>query len=130
MSRGGASGLALRVLPPLLGLLALLALPARASAYPQFAFKGYGSCGDCHHSPTGGGLANSWGRSSLDVSSGFGTSDWAEQDLTYDPAAPLALKLAKRSIDQGIERDPAGARQVEIAAIEEQLASGQWMGKP
>jgi enoyl-CoA hydratase len=45
-------------------------------------------------------------------------------------APPLALKLAKRSIDQGIERDPKGAREVEIAAIEEQLASGQWMGKP
>jgi len=45
-------------------------------------------------------------------------------------ASPLALKLAKRSIDQGIELDPKGAREVEIAAIEEQLASGQWMGKP
>jgi enoyl-CoA hydratase len=44
-------------------------------------------------------------------------------------ASPLALKLAKRAIDQGIERDPKGAREVEIAAIEEQLASGQWMGK-
>ena len=45
-------------------------------------------------------------------------------------ASPLALKLAKRAIDQGIERDPKGAREVEIAAIEEQLASGQWLGKP
>src|SRR5262245_24210444 len=45
-------------------------------------------------------------------------------------ASPLALKLAKRAIDQGIELDPKGAREVEIAAIEEQLASGQWMGKP
>lgn len=44
-------------------------------------------------------------------------------------APPLALRLAKRSIDQGIELDPKGAREVEIAAIEEQLASGQWMGK-
>jgi enoyl-CoA hydratase len=44
-------------------------------------------------------------------------------------AAPLAMKLAKRSIDRGVELDPAGARAVEIAAIEEQLASGQWMGK-
>ena len=44
-------------------------------------------------------------------------------------ASPLALKLAKRSIDQGVELDPKGAREVEIAAIEEQLASGQWMGK-
>jgi len=45
-------------------------------------------------------------------------------------ASPLAMRLAKRSIDQGIELDPKGAREVEIAAIEEQLASGQWMGKP
>jgi enoyl-CoA hydratase len=45
-------------------------------------------------------------------------------------ASPLALRLAKRAIDQGIELDPKGAREVEIAAIEEQLASGQWMGKP
>jgi hypothetical protein len=39
------------------------------------------------------------------------------------------MKLAKRSIDRGVELDPAGARRVEIEAIEEQLASGQWMGK-
>ena len=45
-------------------------------------------------------------------------------------ASPLALKLAKRCIDQGVELDPQGARAVEIAAIEEQLAAGQWMGKP
>ena len=44
-------------------------------------------------------------------------------------APPLALKLAKRTIDRGIELDPQGARQAEIEAIEEQLASGQWMGK-
>ena len=31
---------------------------------------------------------------------------------------------------RGIELDPRGAREVEIAAIEEQLASGEWMGKP
>jgi len=44
-------------------------------------------------------------------------------------APPLALRLAKRAIDAGIERDPQGAKQVEIAAIEEQLAAGQWMGR-
>jgi enoyl-CoA hydratase len=53
-----------------------------------------------------------------------------ELKATILKASPLALKLAKRSIDQGIELDPKGAREVEIAAIEEQLASGQWMGKP
>jgi len=44
-------------------------------------------------------------------------------------AVPLAIRLAKRSIDRGIELDPKGARQAEIEAIEEQLALGQWMGK-
>jgi hypothetical protein len=41
----------------------------------------------------------------------------------------LALKLAKRTIDRGVELDPQGALQAEIEAIEQQLASGQWMGK-
>jgi enoyl-CoA hydratase len=45
-------------------------------------------------------------------------------------AAPAqAMRLAKRCIDQGVERDPQGALEVEIAAIDEQLASGVWMGK-
>ena len=44
-------------------------------------------------------------------------------------ASPLAMRLAKRSIDRGIEADPQSARQIEIDAIEEQLASGEWMGR-
>lgn len=44
-------------------------------------------------------------------------------------APPLALRLAKRTIDRGVELDPKGALQAEIEAIEEQLALGQWMGK-
>ena len=44
-------------------------------------------------------------------------------------ASPLAMKLAKRTIDRGIELDPQGALQAELEAIEEQLAAGQWMGK-
>jgi len=39
------------------------------------------------------------------------------------------LRLAKRSVDRGVELDPKGALATEIAAIEEQLASGDWMGK-
>jgi enoyl-CoA hydratase len=42
-------------------------------------------------------------------------------------APPLALRLAKRTIDRGIELDPAGALQAEIDAIDEQLAAGQSM---
>ena len=45
-------------------------------------------------------------------------------------AAPVAsMRLAKRCIDRGVELDPQGALDLEIAAIDEQLASGQWMGK-
>ena len=40
-----------------------------------------------------------------------------------------ALRLAKRCIDRGVELDPQGALDTEIAAIEEQLAAGSWMGK-
>lgn len=44
-------------------------------------------------------------------------------------APSASLRLAKRSIDRGVELDPKGALATEIAAIEEQLASGSWMGK-
>jgi enoyl-CoA hydratase len=44
-------------------------------------------------------------------------------------APPKSLQLAKRCIDSGVELDPEGALATEIAAIEEQLAGGNWMGK-
>jgi len=44
-------------------------------------------------------------------------------------APPAALRLAKGCIDRGVELDPQGALEVELQAIDEQLASGQWMGK-
>ncbi|MGH8741891.1 MAG: enoyl-CoA hydratase/isomerase family protein, partial [Burkholderiales bacterium] len=45
-------------------------------------------------------------------------------------AAPVeAIRLAKQCIDRGVELDPRGALEVELAAIEQQLASGKWMGK-
>ena len=45
-------------------------------------------------------------------------------------AAPAqSLRLAKRCIDRGVELEPQGALDTEIAAIEEQLAAGNWMGK-
>jgi len=44
-------------------------------------------------------------------------------------APAQALRLAKRCVDRGVELDPQGALETEIAAIEEQLASGDWMGK-
>ncbi len=44
-------------------------------------------------------------------------------------APQQSLRLAKRCIDQGVELDPQGALAIEIAAIEEQLAGGSWMGR-
>jgi enoyl-CoA hydratase len=44
-------------------------------------------------------------------------------------APQQSLRLAKRCIDQGVELEPQGALAIEIAAIEEQLASGSWMGR-
>jgi enoyl-CoA hydratase/carnithine racemase len=53
----------------------------------------------------------------------------AEISKTIVEAPAQALRLAKRAIDRGVERDPQGALQTEIAAIEEQLAGGDWLGK-
>ena len=53
------------------------------------------------------------------------------QDLCKEivTAPPQTLRLAKRAIDRGVELDPQGALEAELDAIEEQLASGRWMGK-
>jgi enoyl-CoA hydratase len=48
---------------------------------------------------------------------------------TIVEAPAPALRLAKRCVDRGFELDPKGALETEIAAIEEQLASGAWMGR-
>jgi enoyl-CoA hydratase len=53
----------------------------------------------------------------------------AEVAKTITQAPAQALRLAKRCVDRGVELDPKGALETEIAAIEEQLASGAWMGK-
>jgi enoyl-CoA hydratase/carnithine racemase len=52
-----------------------------------------------------------------------------EVEKTILNAPPQSLSLAKRCIDRGVELDPRGALDTEIAAIEEQLASGSWMGR-
>jgi enoyl-CoA hydratase len=54
----------------------------------------------------------------------------AEIAKTILAASPAALRLAKRCIDRGVELDPQGALELELAAIDEQLASGTWLGKP
>jgi enoyl-CoA hydratase len=40
-----------------------------------------------------------------------------------------AMRIAKHCIDRSVELDPRGALEVELAAIEAQIASGKWMGK-
>jgi enoyl-CoA hydratase len=53
----------------------------------------------------------------------------AEISASILKAPPLALRLAKKAIDRGVDVDSKGALAAEIEAIEEQLAAGQWMGK-
>lgn len=53
----------------------------------------------------------------------------AALSTTILDAPAQSLRLAKRAIDRGVELDPAGALAAEIAAIEEQIAAGAWMGK-
>ncbi len=47
----------------------------------------------------------------------------AELAQTIGKASAVGLRLAKRAIDQGLELDPRGALAVELAAVEENLAS-------
>ncbi|HXM80794.1 MAG TPA: enoyl-CoA hydratase/isomerase family protein [Burkholderiales bacterium] len=44
-------------------------------------------------------------------------------------ASPHVMRYAKQCIDRGIELDPRGALGLELMAIEDQLASGTWLGK-
>jgi len=53
----------------------------------------------------------------------------AEISKAIVEAPAQSLRLAKRCVDRGVELDPKGALETEIAAIGEQLASGDWMGK-
>jgi enoyl-CoA hydratase len=46
--------------------------------------------------------------------------------VTIAKAPPAALALAKRCIDEGLERDPRGALATELMAIEESLAAAEW----
>ncbi len=53
-----------------------------------------------------------------------------EMAKTITGAPSAAMRLAKQCIDRGVELDPRGALGLELMAIEEQLASGAWLGKP
>jgi enoyl-CoA hydratase len=50
----------------------------------------------------------------------------AEMIATIVKAPASALALAKRCIDEGLERDPRGALATELMAIEESLATAEW----
>jgi enoyl-CoA hydratase len=53
----------------------------------------------------------------------------AEITATILNAPPAAMALAKRCVDEGLERDPRGALATEILAIEESLAAAEWRKK-
>jgi enoyl-CoA hydratase len=50
----------------------------------------------------------------------------ADITATILKAPPAAMALAKRCVDEGLERDPRGALATEILAIEESLAAAEW----
>jgi len=45
---------------------------------------------------------------------------------TIVKAPPAALRMAKRCIEEGLDRDPRGALATELMAIEENLAAAEW----
>lgn len=53
----------------------------------------------------------------------------AEITTTILKAPHAAMALAKRCVDEGLERDPRGALATEILAIEESLAVAEWRTK-
>jgi enoyl-CoA hydratase len=57
------------------------------------------------------------------------TETLAEITATILKAPPAAMALAKRCVDEGLERDPRGALATEILAIEESLAAAEWRKK-
>lgn len=50
----------------------------------------------------------------------------AEIAATVVKAPPAALRMAKRCIEEGLDRDPRGALATELMAIEENLAAAEW----
>ncbi len=50
----------------------------------------------------------------------------AAMAATILKAPPAAMALAKRCIDEGLERDPRGALATELLAVEESIAAAEW----
>jgi enoyl-CoA hydratase len=57
------------------------------------------------------------------------TETLADITATILKAPPAAMALAKRCVDEGLDRDPRGALATEILAIEESLAAAEWRQK-
>jgi len=93
--------------------LALLAASQRAQAYPQFQFSsGTTRCGQCHYSPSGGGLLSSWGRDESGDTISLG-GDGSFLHGLWAPPAWLALgadlRLAALTNDVGGAESPDSA---------------------
>lgn len=56
-------------------------------------------------------------------------TELAEMCAIILKAPPGAMALAKRCIDEGVERDPRGALATELMAIEESLAAAEWRAR-
>ena len=83
---------------------------------------------------TGRRLTAAEARAAGFVSRVVAVADLEARARQHRPSRGLGLArgapLAKRCIDRGVELDPRGRARPRDEAIEEQLAAGQWMGKP
>ncbi len=70
---------------PLLLLLAALAVPGAAHAYPWMIRHGYSGCGVCHLDPSGGGQLTDYGRAQSDL---LMATRWSSEKS--DEASPTA----------------------------------------
>ena len=86
MSRSGRHG-------PLLLLLAALATPGAARAYPWMIRHGYSGCGVCHLDPSGAGLLTDYGRAQSDLL--MATRWTSEKSEEASPTSEFGLGLFK-----------------------------------
>jgi hypothetical protein len=78
---------------PLLLLIAALAFPGAARAYPWMIRHGYSGCGVCHLDPSGGGLLTDYGRAQSEL---LMATRWsAEKAEEASPSADFGFGLFK-----------------------------------
>jgi hypothetical protein len=81
-----------------------------ARAYPQFQLSsGATRCNQCHYSPTGGGLLNSYGRDAVgdELSTFGGNGAFAHGAVTLPPWLALGVDLRGAFVENDVQ-DPAG----------------------